>query len=481
MGGGGDFSVTGKGSGRSAGVGGVARTGVDEAKPRPAKDDSPEARDPGGSVRSSERKAHGDVMRAKVAKDSYDAVGKSATLTEKAALLRVDKLKSDMVDLEKDLKKAARAYVKTGSPQAKQELAALLDRKNSLVKGIQETEELAGKASGIGDKLSPLKSGVGKIAVGLDIVGKLGEFQKQDPENWEKNIVKATMSSLSGLPEIKLSNKASAAEAATALVKLGLEAAGLKDTALYQTADLASQAFPGDAVAKGVEQAVEQAYATWETVRTGKTERWMDLNDKNLNGKNGAVMQGAAVLGDLVFNGGKEIPATGDSVYFKDFFDKALKPDAKPEIPYGRTGRTADEKVSLLRLNQGADTPDDDVLKMQRILTSANGAELAATLEKVDTKELVTALHPYENQSTGRTHDPLTATIRDVIREARAAKDEGVRERLTDEARHLIMEAGRQNRRESLEPFKKALEAGEFGDMPGSFRQAVDTGYLISS
>lgn len=477
------MGIPGVGSGEAGKVKKVD-TGGETARKNLRKDDSPESRDPGGSVRSSQRVAHGEVMRAKVekgAKSAYDVVDKASTLNEKAALLKIEKLQSDMVGLEKDLKKAARDYVKTGSPQAKTRLAGVLERKNRLAQGIQDAEARAGRIDGVNKKLGPLKQGVGKIAVGLDIVGKLGEFQKQDPQNWEKNIVKATLSSLSGLPDLKLSNKASAAEAATALVKLGLEAAGLKDTELYKAADLASQAFPGDAIAKGVEQAVEQVYATWETATTGKTERWMDLNDRNLNGKNGAVMQGAAVLGDLVFNGGKAVPTSGDGVYFKDFFDKLLKPDAKPEIPYGQTGRTVDEKVSLLRRNQGADTPAEDVLKMQRILTDADGPELAATLEKMDTKELVASLHPYENKATGRTHDPLAAAIRDVVREARAAKDEGVRERLTDEARHLIMEAGRQNRRDSLEPFKKELDAGGFADMPGSFRQAVDTGYLISN
>lgn len=498
-----------------------ARTRKPQAKAAPA------SKDPGGNVRASQQKTHGEMMRNKVQqapKQVNDAADKGTQLAESANQIRanalvakqnkaykgLDAIQQEMSTLQTDLKKAARTMAKNpDDPGARRMLDQLVDRRSNLIDRIKSAEstieDLSGKISGTEaqagslkgtrdsidnfkpnalEKLNTLKGGAGALLVGMDIVGKLGEFQKQDPQNWEKNVAKAVTSSLSGLADIKIKGqgmgaRASAAEAATALVKLGLEAAGLKDTKLYQTADLASQAFPGDVVSKGMEQLVEVGYASWESISTGKTDRWMDLNDRNLKGQNGAVVQGAAILADLTFNGGKGVPTSGDGVYFKDTFEPMMTPNPTPQLADGRLGRAPNEKTAMLRQNQGASTPDQDVANMRSILLTAKGVDLVETLEGLKKKELVASLRPFKD-GTGKEVDPLAETLNRLVGELRNTKSDSVRERLTQQTMDLLREAGKQDREESLRSLEQARLRGQMNDLPAGVRAGVEVGYLLA-
>lgn len=61
---------------------------------------------------------------------------------------------------------------------------------------------------------------------------------------------------------------------------------------------------------------MDQAKSVQEIIFSGGKDwsRLERLNDANVKGDNGLVMQGAAILGDVIANGGRNVPTEGTGV-----------------------------------------------------------------------------------------------------------------------------------------------------------------------
>lgn len=428
-----------------------------------------------GSIVESDRRADGSAMKARVKtavdlRKGYEALEKSHTVLDATlqtgrevmeskatkALAQLQDTQNTLIDLDRRMKKVGAAMARIDSKaefgqfqKLSKEMGELAETRSAVIgkldkaestlvslrKELKAGDKMASSSAKISEgleKAKGLRQATGKILFGLDVLGKYQEFAEKDPANAGKNMTKAVTTALAGLPDLKLSRGASASEAAVALLKFGLETAGMKGTDTYTALDLASQAFPGDIIGKGLGQAVELGYAGIETLATGDIKRMEALNKANLKGDNGAVVQGMAIIGDLMATGGRDIPTDDKSLYFRDFFQGLLTERGTAGVSVGQRGG---EKAQLMRrLMEGANTPGDDVMKIQDIVSKGDPSELARALDFVPTGELAKTLHPYAGQHS----DPLAGTVNDLLNVASSAKDPAAKAKLFDKALGLL-------------------------------------------
>lgn len=439
----------------------------------------------------SDRRADGAAMKARVqtavdARKGYEVGEKAVGLMDetiqqggKAIQARAAKTLSELQDtqntlisLDRRMKQVGAAMEQIDSPselgrfsKLSEEMGELAEARNAVVRKLDKAEAaLEGLQSQLkaGDALSStsadvqkgledakgLRRATGKLLFGLDVLSKYQEFAQKDPANAGKNMTKAVTTALAGLQDLGLSDRTSASEAAVALLKFGLETAGMKGTDTYTAVDLASQAFPGDIVGKGIGQAVELGYAGIETLTTGDIKRLEKLNTANLKGDNGAVVQGMAIIGDLMATGGRDIPTDDKSLYFRDFFQGLLTERGQGAVSSGTYGG---EKAQLMRsLMDGANTPGDDVIQIQDIVSKGKPSEIARALDYVPTGDLVKALHPYAGQHS----DPLAGTVNDLLKVAGEATAPADKAKLYDKALGLLAYGIAQGRGDSIKAVK---------------------------
>ncbi len=472
------------------------------------------------SSTESERRAHGSVMEARVKgatdlRKGFEAVEKSHTLTDgvlqtgrevaEARATRVlgelQEAQNDLIGIDRRMKQVGAAMAKIDKPgelgrftSLSEEMAelsearkavsgklgkaesALLGMRKELAAGDKMASSSAKIAEGL-EKAKGLKQLSGKVLFGLDVLSKYEEFAKKDPANAGKNMTKAVTSAVSGLADLPVSRGTSASGAAVALLKFGLETAGMQDTDTFKAVDLASQAFPGDVMSKGLEQAVELGYASVETLRTGNIQQFEALNKANLKGDNGAVLQGMAVLGEVAAdviagdNIGRNIPTDDKSLYFKDFFQGLLTERGTDSVSAGQVGHAAGEKRALLgRLMHGARTPGDDVMKIQDVISKGNARDIAAALQATPTQDLVASLHEYSGQQS----DPLATSVNDLMDVAGKASDPAAKAQIYDKALGLLAYGIAQGRGDSVRQVKAGLDARPAGAIPPEIRTRLD-------
>ena len=117
------------------------------------------------------------------------------------------------------------------------------------MKTIGQAGKAVGKLKEFGKAMSDLgdvKTTLGKCAFGLDVAANFADYQDKDPSNWKFNVTKAITASATNFHLGDGMKKTSAAGAAGALMKFGLECTGFKDTPLYDSVDVATQCLPTD-------------------------------------------------------------------------------------------------------------------------------------------------------------------------------------------------------------------------------------------
>ena len=462
-----------------------------------------------GGIPESDRQADGRAMKARVQtaidlKKGHEAVEKSHTVLDatlqtgrEVMEFRATKTLSDLqqtqntlIDLDRRMKKVGAAMAGIDSPtefgrftklseemgdlaETRKALVGKLDKAESALVGLRKElkagDAMASSSAKIKDgleKAKGLRQATGEVLFGLDVLSKYQEFAEKDPANAGKNMTKAVTTALAGLPDLKLSRGASASEAAVALLKFGLETAGMKGTDAYTSLDLASQAFPGDIIGKGLGQAVELGYAGMETLTTGDIKRLEALNTANLKGDNGAVVQGMAIVGDLIATGGKDIPTDDESLYFREFFQGLLTERGAEGVSVGHRGG---EKAQLMRrLMKGLQTPGDDVMKIQDIVSKGDPTQIARALDYVSTGDLAKTLHPYSGQHS----DPLAGTVNDLLKVAGDAKDPAAKAKLYNKALGLLAHGIAQGRRESVKTVEAAINSRSGQNLPADVQKA---------
>jgi LysM repeat protein len=315
------------------------------------------------------------------------------------------------------------------------------------------------------DSLTNLKSIAGKGLIGIDMASNFAELMEKDPAHWEKNAAKAVTMTMSKMGvDSMLSGKMGVSQAAVGVLQFGLERMGLGDSAMNKSLTVAAQAFPGDAVAKGVAQAIDQGAAWTSLVKTGSTKELEDLNSRNLKGDNGLVIQGAAVLGDLLATGGKNVPA-GDAIGLAE----SLGIYGHVEIDTGNVGKTTPEKMELVnKLAEGVMTDSNDSLKLSNILHTADGRQTAYILAHVDQKKLLESMR-IAPQSYFKNNDPAANLLMDVYHKASREKDPEVRRDLFQQFDKLLdVQAGRGQR--AMNQLRGWEHEGRFNNLPPATR-----------
>ncbi len=470
-----------------------------------------------GSPSEPERRAHGSVMEARVksgvdVRKGFEMVEKSHTVTDAVlqggrevmesratrALGDLQDAQQELTNIERRMKQVGAAMAKIDKPgelgqftklseemgelsRARDAVSGKIGKAESALDGLRKELKAGDKLASTSAKISEglekakgLKQLSGKVLFGLDVLGKYQEFAKKDPANAGKNMTKAVTAAAAGLGDLGLSRTTSASEAAVAILKFGLETAGMQNTDTFKAVDLASQAFPGDIMSKGLEHAIELGYAGLETLQTGGIKRFEALNTANLKGDNGAVIQGMAILGEVAADIaagdgkiGRNIPIDDKSLYFKDLFQGLLTERGTESVSAGQTGRGVGEKRALLgRLMQGSKTPGDDVMKIQEVISKGDPKDIAGALGATPTRDLVASLHEYNGQHS----DPLANTVNDLMDVARNANDPAVKAQIYDKALGLLAYGIAQGRSKRVGEVKAGLDARPSGAIPADIR-----------
>jgi hypothetical protein len=298
------------------------------------------------------------------------------------------------------------------------------------------------------EKLGDVKTTLGKCAFGLDVAANFASYQDKDPSNSQYNLTKAINASASNFYLNAAMPKSSAAGAAGALVKFGLECIGKKDTPLYDSVDVATQCLPSDIISKGVVQAMDQTKSVMEIIGSGGKDwsRLQKLNDANLSGENGLVMQGASILGDLIANGGRNVPKDGTGVRLAE----SMGFYGHTEILGRDIGRTAEQKTALVNKLLKGSTSADDELKILNILNQSDPATLSESLKTLDRDRLIREL-PNRNQAI----DPAAALVIDTYLKSNQTNDSRTQEQLRILARDMVFKCQDQERTKALDDLRQ--------------------------
>lgn len=314
------------------------------------------------------------------------------------------------------------------------------------MKSVGQAGKAIGKLNEFGKAMSDLgdvKTTLGKCAFGLDVAFNFAEYQDKDPSNAKYNLTKAINASASNFYLNAAMPKTGAAGAAGALVKFGLECTGFKDTPIYDSVDVATQCLPTDIISKGVVQFMDQGQSLKEIIGSGGKDwsRLERLSESNVKGDNGLVMQGAAILGDVIANGGQNVPTDGPGVRMAE----SMGVYGHTDILTRDQGRTAQQKVGLVNSLMDGSTSQDDELKILNLLQRSDPRTMAQTLEGLDRKRLVSEL-----QNNKQAMDPVATLVIDTYLKSNQASDPKTQNELRIMAKDLALECQIQGRHEAL-------------------------------
>lgn len=418
---------------------------------------------------------------------------KIGSLTIKAAELgtRMDRLRAVAEGVEKRmgllLDELSKTTNKFDVDKLRSDLSKVMDEGRAIQKELKgalgeftEVSKDIGKLSKVSGKMEPLvehlcntkkiATSLGKLAIPLDVYSNFQDFEKANPGHAGQNLTKATVSVATKLAvDLKTAGSlANVAETAVGALKFVLETAGLKDTPAYETVDLASQAFPVDVAGKVVANLTDLAFASADYSK-GDGKAMNDLLDANLQGKNGQVIQGIAVLGDLVMTGGQNIPTNDEALKMAYLFQNP----GHTEVPLERTGRTGREKAVILdQVMDGPSTAPTDVVRIQNIVAQSTPGQLKTVFEKVSPESLVRSL-----PSSSQVKDPVTTTFLDLANIAGAASRGKPDAPVWGQLDRYLHEAQRQGKSEVFEQLRERLGQGQLSQLPGWLRQNIRHGY----
>ncbi len=374
----------------------------------------------------------------------------------------------DLSKLQSDLRKVA----EEGAPIRKQ-LQAGLGEIAAIKKEADLLKKVSGTMAPVVENLcntKKLATGLGRLAIPLDVYGNFQDFEKANPGHAGQNMTKAAVTVATKLAaDLKTAESlVNVTETAVGALKCVLEVAGLKDTAAYDTVDMASQAFPVDVAGKVVANFVDLGFATADYAK-GDGKAMDDLLNANLQGTNGQVIQGVAILGDLVLTGGQNIPTNDEALKMAYLFQNP----GHTEVPLERTGRTGREKAAILdQVMEGSSTAPSDVVRIQNILAQSTPDQLKTVFERVSPESLVRSL-----PSSGQVKDPVTTTFLDLSNVA-AMSSSGKRDApVWSQLERYLHEAHRQGHTEVFDQLRERLDQGQLKQLPGWLRQNIRHGY----
>ncbi len=354
---------------------------------------------------------------------------------------------------------------------------------DDLQKAEQESAKLLGKLSPserrgraftqFTDKMDGARKYAEKGLVGLDILGNFAELQSKDPGDWMFNLSKATTATLSKMGVDKILEKnfgrLNAAQAAVGVMQFGLQCVGLKDSAVDKTLTAVSQGFPGDAVMKGLYQAFDQGKAVTSLLRTGSMKELEELNAKNLKGDNGLVVQGAAIMGDLMATGGKNIPA-GDALGLAE----SLGVFNQTQMPKEMRGASTDKKVAFLEsLMHGQYTNQHDGLLIRDLLKATTPAQLNEIMNRVDHEKLAASLR---HQGTDAIN-PVADLIIDMANKTAALPEDSLtRKHLNVKIGNMVAATVSNGHWQALDHLRDHLGHGGLSELPAPIQGRIRSG-----
>ncbi len=358
---------------------------------------------------------------------------------------------------------------------------------DDLQKAQQESAELMGKISPserrgraftqFTDKMNGARQYAEKGLVGLDILANFAELQSKNPPKsqgeWMFNLSKATTATLSkvGVDKALEANygRLNAAQAAVGVMQFGLQSIGLKDSAIDKTLTAVSQGFPGDAVMKGVYQAFDQGKAWTSLMRTGSMKELEDLNAKNLKGDNGLVVQGAAIIGDLMATGGKNIPS-GDALGLAE----SLGVFNQTQMPKEMRGASTEKKVAFLEdLMHGQYTSQHDGLLIRDLLKATTPAQLNDIMNRIDHEKLASSLR---HQGTDAIN-PVADLIIDMANKTAAlSEDSPTRRFLNVKIGNMVAATINNGHWQALDHLRDHLGHGGLAELPGVIQRRIQNG-----
>lgn len=353
------------------------------------------------------------------------------------------------------------------------ELKGALGEFTEVSKDINKLSKASGKMEPIVEHLCNTKKiakTIGKLAIPLDVYSNFQDFEKANPGHAGQNLTKAAVSVATKLAvDLKTAGSlANVSETAVGALKFVLETAGLKDTPAYETVDLASQAFPVDVAGKVVANLTDLAFASVDYSH-GDGKAMNDLLDANLQGKNGQVVQGIAVLGDLVMTGGQNIPTNDEALKMAYLFQNP----GHTEVPLERTGRTGREKAAILdQVMEGPSTAPADVVRIQNIVAQSTPEQLKAVFDRISPESLVRSL-----PSSGQVGNPVATTFLDLANVAGSSSRGKPDAPVWGQLDRYLHEAQRQGKTEVFDQLRERLDQGQLKQLPGWLRQNIRHGY----
>lgn len=418
---------------------------------------------------------------------------KIGSLTNKAAELgtKMDRLRSGAEGVEKrmghlldDLSKTTNKF---DVEKLRSDLSKVMDEGRAIQKELKgalgefsEVSKDINKLSKGSNKMAPLvetlcdtkKIGkaLGTLAIPLDVYSNFQDFEKANPGHSGQNMTKAAVSVATKLAaDLKTAGSlANVSETAVGALKFVLETAGLKDTPAYETVDLASQAFPVDVAGKVAANFVDLGFASVDYAK-GDGKAMSDLLDANLQGKNGQVIQGVAVLGDLIMTGGQNIPTNDEALKMACLFQNP----GHTEVPLERTGRTGREKAAILdQVMDGSKTAPTDVVRIQNIVAQSTPDQLKTVFERVSPESLARSL-----PSSSQVKDPVTTTFLDLAKIAGTSSSGKPDAPVWNQLDRYLHEAQRQGNTEVFDQLRQRLDQGQLKQLPGWLRQSIRHGY----
>ncbi len=355
------------------------------------------------------------------------------------------------------------------SASTRAELGAAAKELASLEKQTVVAAKTAGMAEGMSEVLAKTKKighGAFLAMAPLEAMAMYMDFEKSNPGHPAQNLVKAAtaFSGKFALDMATSGTKLNIAETAVGALKFGMEMMGLKDTPPYDAVDVISQAFPLDAVAKGLGAGVDLAAASYDYMR-GDGAKMDKLFEDNMHGKNGQVLQGLQVLSDLMMTGGQNIPQDAESIKFSQMFWN----DGHTEVSSSQTGRTGKEKLRLLdQLMEGGQTAPNDVIKIQQILARSTPKQLDEIFLKKNGLELARSLPP-----ASQSKDPAVSTFLDMARIAGTAHSGQPDAPVWRDLDMFLSGLDIEKRKGALDELRQHVDAGHLKQIPGWLQQRI--------
>jgi hypothetical protein len=305
-----------------------------------------------------------------------------------------------------------------------EDLLKQIEKEEPLVKGLGTIgKDIEQVEKAMGD-LKQCKGNLGKALFGLDAACNFADLEERDPANPGKNATEAvSMSAAKFLSDLGTAGtKMNAAETAVGVMKFGMKMLGMSDTPEGKALDVVASGMPMDVFTKNVGMLTDMTVTIGKDIWSGggNLKDWERINNDNLTGKNGPVAAAAAMIGDMLATGGRNIP-TQDMYNLGNTLGVFGKGENMPD-QLKRSNTPAKVRMinDLLDDNAGAVTTGaagQNTLKAREMLTYGPPGQTVDVLKQLDKHKLVDNL---VGPQQGSPFNQLTGTMVDLIHKANA-------------------------------------------------------------